>query len=329
MPSNRKCYHRGSLIEICFRTEEGLPLVATPYMRAIIQSILARAFSKYRLTIVAFVVMGNHIHVLVVVNDPKDVSGFIEYLKRELAHAINRLLGRINRTVWVDGSDVPVIMDSEKALDRLLYVYTNPQKADLTDTIDEYPNLSSWEAFLAGGSTETFKRISRPSVPTLPNRTLSLADQQRLADQLIEEAHEEFELTIEPDAWMQCFPDLDDADPEQIRDELIERIRNEEQVLGTLRTKPTIGAHALKLETMRRPHTPKKRSKRMLCLASTRIVRIAYATWRKDLHQAAKDKYKQWCEGDHRVTLPPGMFWPGGRLVTPCDVDIQEFCSDF
>ena len=93
--------------------------MATPYMRVIIQSILARAYSKYRVTIVAFVVMGNHIHILAVVNAPSDVSKFIEYLKRELSHAVNDLLGRVNRTVWVDGSDGPVIMDSEKALARL------------------------------------------------------------------------------------------------------------------------------------------------------------------------------------------------------------------
>ena len=30
MSRNRKCFIHGTMVEICFRTEEGLPLVATP-----------------------------------------------------------------------------------------------------------------------------------------------------------------------------------------------------------------------------------------------------------------------------------------------------------
>ena len=329
MPANRKCFHRGSLIEICFRTERDLPLVCTAYMRVILESILARAQTLYPLTIVAFVVMGNHPHIMAVVKEPADVSRFKEYVKRESAHAINRLLGKINHTVWVDGADDPPILDPEKALQRLTYIYTNPQKAGLEDRIEKYPNLNSWSALLAGGEVIKTKRIHRNAIPALPNAALSFEAQQALADELLASSDEEFELVIEPDAWIGCFRDLYKASPEKLRQEVVKRVRAEERELDRKRRHPVIGSHALRLQSIRKPYTPKKRGKRMLCFSSERSVRVAYISWRKQRQRDASELYDRWRDGEQEIELPPGMFWPGGRLSCPCEVDLNDFRADF
>jgi REP element-mobilizing transposase RayT len=100
MPRNRKLLIHGKVYEICFRTEEGLPFAPTPYIKAIWESILARAQSLYRVRIVAGILMSNHPHLLIRVEDPEDVPKFVAYVKKETAHALNRLLGVEQHTVW-------------------------------------------------------------------------------------------------------------------------------------------------------------------------------------------------------------------------------------
>ena len=110
---NRKLFVHRTVVEVCFRTEEGLPLPATPYIKVIIESVLARAQSLYPVIICHCLVMANHVHMLVVVDDPACVPAFVGYLKGETAHVVNHLRGRKKRTVWCDGFDSPIILDVE------------------------------------------------------------------------------------------------------------------------------------------------------------------------------------------------------------------------
>lgn len=314
MPNNRKIFIRGSLVELCFRTEVDLPFVATPYIQLIIKSILARAQSLYPLTLCHALLMSNHPHLLVKVDNPRDIKNFVAYFKRESAHAINRFLGRKKRTVWCDGYDSPVVLDAKKAVERIVYLYTNPQNANLVETIEEYPNFSTWKNFIEGGATTTFKRIVRDRIPKLPKRTLSFALQDQIAEELEKGGLEEYTLTIEPDAWMQCFPELDGSDAVEVNSEIEARIRSQERLLNRRRKRRVKGSHALRLEQMNASHEPKKRSKRSVCLATRCEIRGIFLAWFRAMAFEARLKFQQWREGDLLADLPPGMFWPGGEL---------------
>ena len=110
MPRNNKVFINRTVVSITTRIQEGLPFVATPFMCLLLQSYLAGAQERYPVKIVAFMVMGNHLHMLLVVENPEDVSHFMEYFKRETAIARNRLLGRRQRTVWASGCDSPIFL---------------------------------------------------------------------------------------------------------------------------------------------------------------------------------------------------------------------------
>ena len=250
--ANRKLYIHGTVVEVCFRTEEGLPLPAKPYVKVILESILARAHTLYPVTICHCLVMANHLHMLIVVDDPACVPAFIGYLKGESAHAINRLRGRKKRTVWSDGFDSPIILDAENAIKAIVYIYSNPQRADLVESIEKYPHFSTWEAFLAGGEERTVLRIPRDSIPALPKRTLSFSEQNELARKLKEEGREECLLVFDPDAWMECFNGLANKEPDEVNRVIIERLRDQEEALNSARKKPVMGAHALMLEPIDR-----------------------------------------------------------------------------
>ena len=174
MSRTPRLFVSGLIYEICFRTEEGLPLVCTPYMRAILEGILVSAFSMYQVKLLSFIVMGNHIHMHVQVQDPDHLDDLVCYIKRESAHAINNLLGRRRHTVWVEGYDCVLILDAEKMIDRLAYVFLNVARANLENSIEAYPGLSSWEIMTGRTPFLKGRRIPRETITALPGAALSL-----------------------------------------------------------------------------------------------------------------------------------------------------------
>ncbi len=314
MSNNPKLFIRKTCVEVTFRTEEGLPLVAAPYIRVIIQGIFARAQSLYPISICHFTVMANHLHLIIVIESPHLVPSFFAHFKGETAHAINRLLGRKKHTVWCDGYDSPRILDANTVIDRIVYLYTNPQKAGLVERIEDYPQYSSWQAFLDGAAEVFCNRIPRDAIPQLPQGNISLKRQQEIADELLYNGREEVSFFIDPDAWMDCFPELAESDPHEIKDEIIKRIRAKEKQFRSERKGAVTGAHALRLESIRKEHTPKKRGKRMLCLSSDKPLRLKFISWFRARCAEAREWYCQWSAGNTNAIPPPGMFAPGGNL---------------
>ena len=163
----RKVFVRHKSYFITFRTEQGLPFPATRLMNRILEGITCKAKSMYDIEVVAFTFMSNHFHLIITVTCPEAVDDFIQYIKRESAHAVNRLVGRRKRTIWCAGYDSPIILDQEKLVDRIAYIYTNAQESDLEDTAEEYPGLSSWHMFLSNQYELKRRRLSRSALPVI------------------------------------------------------------------------------------------------------------------------------------------------------------------
>ena len=73
MGRNRKVFCHGTVIEVGSRVEEGLPFVATSYMKLIIESYLARAQAFYPVRLIDYIFMANHFHMHLLVDDPHQV----------------------------------------------------------------------------------------------------------------------------------------------------------------------------------------------------------------------------------------------------------------
>ncbi len=299
-----------------FRAEEGLPLVSTNYMRLIIESYLARAQELYPVTIVSIVVMSNHMHLLLVVQDPANVPRFIGYFKRETAYAINKLIGRFKHTVWCDRYDSPIILDSSKTIERLIYSYTNPQAARLENTIEAYPNLTTWKELISGQPTSRYIPIfPRHVIPTLES-DIDYSDEldERICNSILEEQCGTAELRIEPFAWFNCFPDTKAIQVESAIEEIVKAVKRKESTLVRDNGIVVIGAIALREQNIRKSFKPKKRGRKMLCLASNVDRRIDYLNWVFDLAKEAREKTKRWILENSPLILPPGFFSPGGKL---------------
>ena len=116
---------------ITSRTQEGLPLVCSTPMNMIIQGVVAKAQELYPVRLCHYKFMANHFHIIFVALDPTNASSFVGYIKTELAHAINHMLGREKRTIWDAGFDSPELLDAETTISKIAYIYANAAKANL------------------------------------------------------------------------------------------------------------------------------------------------------------------------------------------------------
>ena len=305
MARNPKLLIYNTLVEVCFRLEENLYFTATPYMKEIFISCLAYAQTKYNLKICHFVLMGNHVHLLLVISNTANLPKLVGEFKKETAFAINHLLGRIKHTVWNEGYDSPTVLDYDTAIKRIAYLYTNPQKANLVEEIENYPNQTSWDAFLSGGATINTNRIPRNMYPQLPEGHLSIEEQHQFADVLRSRATTECQLVITPYAWLQCFPESIMKSEEEVKNSIIEEVRKAEDDFRKIRTQPVLGAKALTEQDFRKPYSPNKFGRKMICLS-------IYPEHRKEFIQWAQSHFALRSEGG--TTPPPGLFAPGGFL---------------
>lgn len=318
MARNRKYFPNKSVLFCTSRTETGLPLVASLYMNFILWGIIARAREQYNVSVCHMIFLGNHFHAILVVQNPEDVSKFIGYVKAESAHAINRLLARPQRTIWQDGYDSPLLLTPQDVIKYIRYIYLNPARANLTESINDYPGVSTWEMFCTGLLTKVCKRLSRDSIEPLWSPALSISEQRRLVELYKTIPGTEHEFALEPNAWMECFPELEDVPAAEINAMIRKEISEEEKQMSKERRaagKYVLGSTSLRRQSITKEYEPTKRSRRMICICHDRQLRRACIEHFKDLAEIAHQVYQSWKRGELLQRIPAGMFAPNLPLL--------------
>ena len=321
MPRPRKIHCHNTVLFLTMSVEEGLLLLCNPLVEILLKSALARAQALHPVTICHFLFEATHVHFLLVVNNPDDVRGFAERFKTESAHYINRLLGRNKRTVWCKGYDSPVLLTEEDVIDKIVYIYTNPAKDALEESIGEYPGLSSWKMFAGNDREHSWNWIHRTAVPNINNKRLSLKEYGLIAGGIRAKANECQTFRIEPNAWMKCM-DMDVASNKAvINSEICRRIVGKEEEYRRNRRaagKGVIGKAALLREQLEPNHRPDRSGRRSWCISSNRELRRSFISYIKELIQKAWDVYQRWRLGDFSLAFPPGLYPPAmPKLVEP------------
>lgn len=126
-------------------------------MNAIYEYALGVSMQRYGVALHGWVAMSNHHHVLFT-----DVHGnfplFIQYLHRLIAVCVNSLRQH-KEAVWSSAQTNMVwCVEKENALDKLVYVLTNPVSAGLVERCVDWPGAISLDASLNG----TTVRVARP-----------------------------------------------------------------------------------------------------------------------------------------------------------------------
>jgi len=314
MPENPKLFMNNLPVEICTSVRNGLPFVATAYMELILKGILASAQTMYPVTICHLVIMANHLHLLLIVQNPNDVPRFMNYFKTESAIALNKLLGTSGQSFWCKGYDSPTILSAEKFLERMLYLYLNPAEAALVPEMALYPGVNTYKALLTGDVKETYKKISREVFSELPKGELSQSFQAELAESYLDGRGVVNELKVEPWAWLKCFSASKNWRVEDVRERFLRTLRSEQERL-VCQTKSFIGAEKLKNRDIRTPYHSSRSGKKMICLSDCPAQVEKMVTKFKELSMLARKSYQLRKAGYSFATPPPGFFLPGGMLL--------------
>jgi REP element-mobilizing transposase RayT len=315
MSRRRKCFIPKTVVEIGGSVEDGLPFSPTNYMAVLIWGVLAAASTKYSVTVCGLVVMRNHFHMIIVVQDARSVPSFVQYFKQELAHYVNRLLGRKKHTVWESRYFSPTILDASKVFQRLRYMYANPCKAGLADRIENFKGVNTFSCMVRGGLKKTFKRIPRSAVPALPESPLTLNEQKILAKSFLDnEEAESFTLEIDPWAWTKCFEETKYLDEQDLLKTFLPMLRECEAGHRANRTKRPLSAEVQILTDPRTSYDSERDGKKIVCFASAAEIRIPFINWFKEQSELARECFQRWKTGDTSPKPPPGFFAPGGFL---------------
>ena len=111
----------------------------------------------------SFVVMANHVHVLLLPKVPP--SRLLKALKGCTAHEANRLLGRCGEPFWQRESYDHWVMD-EREWGRIeFYIENNPVKAGLVARAEDYRWSSRWKPPGVGTNADTARMSACATVP--------------------------------------------------------------------------------------------------------------------------------------------------------------------
>ena len=309
MARKRRVLLPNNLHFITTRVQEGLPFVPTQYMNMILLGIVARAQELYKVRVCAFLWMGNHLHMLIIVDTPQDAADFINRIKTEASHAVNILLGRTQHSVWCSRYDSPPVLTPGDAVAKFAYIYANPAQADLETTISKYPGLSSWGMFTGRDQSIAAPWIQRPMLSKLLSPSLSPEEDQRFADYLRRNAKESHTFTLSPDDWLECFGIPKEQAP-HYRQKIIDATLEQEIERFKERTIPVMGSEALKAQAFNAPFTPKKFARRAWCVCSEVKLRKEFEADIRGSISKSKRVYAKWKCGDFSEQYPQQLFAP-------------------
>lgn len=310
MPHLPKLLLNKHVVFVTTSVEEGFPFPPNPLINLLLLSSLARAQHHHPVSISHYLFESTHAHFMILVENPEDVVGFMERFKTESSHAVNRLLGKKKHTIWCEGYDSPTVLTLDKAIDKIVYLYTNPSKDNLEDTLDRYPGLSSWGAFRSGKHTKRCAYIRRDELYELRRTDLSLKQFEGLARRLRNKAEIDHVFRLKPDSWMEAFGVHAEAERAQINTEIVRRIGEREAEYRAVRSSPVVGAKRLMLRPMDTPYIPKRTGRKMWCLSGDIDLRKRFIAAAKALVKEAKRIYQRWRVGDFSRPYPLGLFAP-------------------
>lgn len=308
----------GGLYEITLRTRQGLPFPPKHLIQFLIKAALARTQRDSKVYLCHFLWMGNHAHLLVVSRDARSMTAFYGELKKKITDYLKRLLGQEHLNLWDDSSSPIRIADYDAAIERIAYFYANPARANLVDSIDQYPGYSSHHAFTSVKETLYARHIDTgywvrcPAVTRL--NSLSLPERKdRSLVATLQKGAKRLRFATFPHLWLRCFGLTSQEDVKRAKQAVQDQLGALEQSARDLRIERgirTLGPKHLISQPIDKAHTPKSRSQRIFVIARDKLIRMEYIKMVKDICDLCAECYQRWKQGDFAFIWPPGTFPP-------------------
>ena len=140
-----------TLVSLTCRTVQGRFLFKPgPAFNDHFLGILGRTQRRYNMTLIAVSVLSNHLHILAVPDNARQLSDFMRDFQSKLAREVNRLTGW-SGPVFEHRYEMTVITDEDRAqVERLSYVLAQSVKENLVERVREWPGVHSAAALIDG-----------------------------------------------------------------------------------------------------------------------------------------------------------------------------------
>jgi hypothetical protein len=222
-----------------------------------------------------------HCHILVVTSKgEQELSDFHKELKKKLTESIKSILELDRLELW-DPTSVMTILDLKMATQRVVYCYNNPTKANLSETIEEYPGVTSWELYQSVENTCTARIethcpwIRYVSIEPLGGQSAaSYTMRMRKFDSV------EHTLVLEPNSWMSVFGIKEPHEVEATNATILHLVRHGEAASKELRReqKKSVAARSklMNQEPTVTGYKPEKNDERVFFLGSVKQLNVAF-----------------------------------------------------
>lgn len=299
----------GALVEVTVRTFQSRYLLRPgPNLNEIIGGVLGRAQARQPVRCHAAVFMSNHFHLLLSVNDARQLADFMEFLNSNLAREVNRL-HEWQGDVWEQRYRA-ILVSTEVAaqIDRLRYLLSHGVKEGLVAHARDWPGVHCVREILAG----------EPIRGLWFNRTAESAARSRGENfgRLDYASEEVFELSPLP-----CWAHLS---PEAYRQNVATQIAEVEAEAATQLERscrvPLGIASILRQDPQTRPNWTKKSPAPMFHAATQAVRKAMRATYSRFV-AAFRYAARRLKDGDRTVRFPVGSFPPALPFATADALD--------
>ena|SRR5689334_16628225 len=125
------------------KTSEGKALLQSERMATLLIDVLRSYVSAGRFKIHDFVVMPNHVHLLVTLDRTMSVERAVQLVKGGFSYRVKKEL-EFAGDVWQRGFSEVRVFDRESFLKHRSYIDNNPVEAGLAERPEEYPYGSAY-----------------------------------------------------------------------------------------------------------------------------------------------------------------------------------------
>jgi putative transposase len=123
-------------------TRVGPMFLRRPEVASMVVAALRRGPAMGLYDLRAFVVMGNHVHVLF--RPRQDSSRVLQWIKGTTARDANQVLARTGKPFWQRESYDHWVRDQRQMESIVAYIENNPVKAGMVAVASDYPWSSAW-----------------------------------------------------------------------------------------------------------------------------------------------------------------------------------------
>jgi putative transposase len=128
---------------ITSKTTQGKALLQSTRMAMLFIHVLREYVSAGKFAVHDFVVMPNHVHLLVTVDESMSIEKAVQLIKGGFSYRAKKELG-FQGEIWQRGFSEVRIPDRSSFLQHRSYIEQNPVKARLVDVPEKFPHSSAY-----------------------------------------------------------------------------------------------------------------------------------------------------------------------------------------